>query len=85
MGHLYILLIGTALPGGRLMDVREVKACEMTGHARISFRDGAWHVHSQTTSRYYRFNPSPVAALSECEDFAMRPAAKAQPRRSPRA
>ena len=44
------------------MDTREVKAWEMTGDARISFRDGSWHVHSQTTSRYYQVNPSPTAA-----------------------
>jgi transposase len=54
------------------MDAREVKACEMTGDARIAFRDGAWHVHSQTTSRYYRVNPSAVAPTCECEDFALR-------------
>ena len=54
------------------MNSREVKACEMTGDSRISFRDGAWHVHSQTTSRYYRVNPSPAAASCECEDFALR-------------
>ena len=54
------------------MDSREAKACEMTGDARISFRDGAWQVHSQTTSRYYRVNPSPTAPACECEDFALR-------------
>ena len=54
------------------MEAREVKARELTGDARISFRDGAWHVHSQTTSRYYRVNPSPTAPACECEDFALR-------------
>src|SRR5438270_4052446 len=54
------------------MDAREVKAWEMTGDQRVSFRDGAWHVHSQTTSRYYRVNPSPAAPACECEDFALR-------------
>jgi transposase len=54
------------------MEAREVKAQEMSGDGRIAFRDGAWHVHSQTTSRYYRVNPSPTAASCECEDFALR-------------
>ncbi len=54
------------------MDAREVKACEMTGDARISFRDGSWHVHSQSASRFYRVNPSPTAPACECEDFALR-------------
>lgn len=54
------------------MEPREVKAQELTGDHRIAFRDGAWHVHSQTTSRYYRVNPSPSAPACECEDFAPR-------------
>jgi len=56
------------------MDAREVKALEMTGDGRISFHAGAWHVHSQTTSRYYKVNPSPSAAACECDDFALRAA-----------
>ena len=54
------------------MDVREVKACEMSGDSRIAFRDGAWHVHSQSASRFYKVNPSPTAPACECEDFALR-------------
>jgi transposase len=54
------------------MDSREVKAWEMTGDARISFRDGAWHVHSQSASRFYKVNPSATAPSCECEDFALR-------------
>lgn len=53
------------------MDIREVKACEMTGDARISFRDGSWHVHSQSASRFYKVNPSPTAPACECDDFAL--------------
>jgi transposase len=53
------------------MDAREVKACEMTGDARIAFRDGAWQVHSQTASRYYKVNPSPTGPACECDDFAL--------------
>ena len=53
------------------MESREVKACEMTGDSRIAFKDGAWHVHSQTTSRYYKVNPSPTAPACECDDFAL--------------
>ncbi len=54
------------------MEPRDVKAQELTGDSRIAFRDGAWHVHSQTTSRYYKVNPSPTAPACECEDFALR-------------
>ena len=54
------------------MDSRVVKAWEMTGDSRISFRDGSWHVHSQSTNRFYKVNPSPTAPACECEDFALR-------------
>ena len=53
------------------MDAREVKAQEMTGNAQIRFAGGCWEVHSQTTSRYYKVNPSPAAPSCECEDFAL--------------
>ena len=62
------------------MEAREVKACEMTGDQRIAFRDGTmWHVHSQTTSRYYRVNPSPTAASCECDDFALHGSGTGEP------
>lgn len=54
------------------MDSREVKAWEMTGDSRISFRDGSWHVHSQSASRFYKVNPSATTPACECEDFALR-------------
>lgn len=54
------------------MDNREVKAWEMTGDARISFRDGSWHVHSQSANRFYKVNPSATSPACECEDFALR-------------
>ena len=44
----------------------------MTGDARIRFAGGCWEVHSQTTSHFYKVNPSPTAASCECEDFALR-------------
>ncbi len=61
------------------MDTREQRAYEITGDERISFRDGAWHVHSQTTSRYYRVNPSATAPACECEDFALRGSGMGKP------
>ena len=54
------------------METREVKALELTGDARISFRDGSWHVHSQSANRFYRVNPSATMPACECEDFALR-------------
>ena len=54
------------------MDTREAKACEMTGDSQVSFRAGAWRVHSQTESRYYKVNPSPAAPACENADFALR-------------
>lgn len=54
------------------MDNREAKAWEMTGDSRISFRDGLWHVHSQSMNRFYKVNPSATTPACECEDFALR-------------
>ena len=54
------------------MDAREVKALEITGDMRISFAAGCWCVHSQTSGRVYKVNPSPTAPACECEDFALR-------------
>jgi len=56
------------------MDVREIKATEITGDVRISFAGGSWRVHSQTSSRTYAVNPSPSAPACECDDFALRAA-----------
>ena len=54
------------------MELRDVKAQELTGDARISFRDGSWHVHSQSANRFYRVSPSATAPACECEDFGLR-------------
>jgi transposase len=54
------------------MDLRTVKATEISADMRISFADGSWRVHSQTASRYYKVNPNPSALSCECDDFALR-------------
>ena len=54
------------------MDVRAVKATEISADMRISFADGSWRVHSQTASRFYKVNPSPSAPACECDDFGLR-------------
>ena len=53
-----------------LMDMRELKGLELAARARITWKDGAWLVPSQSSpSTTYRvtFNPDKC----ECEDFSL--------------
>jgi transposase len=55
------------------MDARNVKALELTGDMRISFKDGVWLVPSQTSaSTRYKVNPSLAAPSCTCDDFQLR-------------
>jgi hypothetical protein len=70
--HATNILYFCSCTGARTMDLRTVKATEISVDMRISFADGSWRVHSQTGSRFYKVDPSPSAAACECEDFALR-------------
>ena len=53
------------------MDLRELKALELAAKTRIAFRDGAWHVPSQSSpATAYRvaLGPTPCCA---CQDFLL--------------
>lgn len=52
------------------MDAREAKALEIAARMRLVYRDGAWHVPSQSGGGTYRVTLRPDAC--ECEDFALR-------------
>ena len=54
------------------MDVRDIKATELSGSVKISFVGGLWRIHSQTGHRTYKVNPSPSAPACECDDFQLR-------------
>jgi transposase len=54
------------------MDIRDIKALELTGNSRISFVAGAWYVPSQSSSARYKVDPSPTNPSCSCEDFELR-------------
>lgn len=55
------------------MDTRSVKALEITGDARITFKNGVWSVPSQTNgSVRYTVNPSLNNPSCTCDDFQLR-------------
>jgi transposase len=52
------------------MDMRELKGLEIAARSKIAFRDGFWHVPSQTAAgTKYRVTLSPEGDRCECEDF----------------
>jgi transposase len=58
---------------GEKMDTREVKALEVTGDSRITFKNGVWTVPSQTNgSVRYHVNPSTANPSCDCDDFQLR-------------
>jgi hypothetical protein len=64
----------TAAPSARkddTVDMRELKALEIAARCRITYKDGVWHVPSQTTiGASYRVTLSPISC--DCEDFLLR-------------
>jgi transposase len=52
------------------MDTREAKALEIAARMRLAYRDGAWHVPSQSGNGTYKVALRPESC--ECEDFALR-------------
>jgi transposase len=52
------------------MDTREAKALEIAARMRLEYRDGAWHVPSQSGGGVYRVTLRPESCA--CEDFALR-------------
>jgi transposase len=55
------------------MDAREVKALQVTGDLRITFKNGEWLVPSQSSpSTRYTVNPSLANPSCDCEDFQLR-------------
>ncbi len=54
------------------MDIRGVKALELTGNSRISYMAGAWYVPSQSTAARHKVDPSPNNPSCTCEDFQLR-------------
>ena len=52
---------------------RAVKALEVTGDSRITFKNGVWSVPSQTRpSVRYEVNPSQTSPSCTCKDFELR-------------
>ena len=59
------------------MDARQVKAVEVTGDSRITFKNGVWTVPSQTNgSVRYTVNPSQASPSCTCDDFQLRGAVR---------
>lgn len=54
------------------MDIRDIKALELTGNSRISFVAGAWYVPSQSSAARHKVDPSPTNPFCSCEDFELR-------------
>jgi transposase len=54
------------------MDIRDLKALELTGNSRISFVAGAWYVPSQSSAARHKVDPSPTNPSCTCEDFELR-------------
>lgn len=54
------------------MDIREIKALELTGYVRISYVAGAWYVPSQSSAARHKVDPSPTNPSCTCEDFELR-------------
>lgn len=54
------------------MDIRDIKALELTGNSRISFVAGAWYVPSQSSAARHKVDPSPTNPSCTCEDFELR-------------
>lgn len=54
------------------MDVRDIKALELTSNSRISFVAGSWYVPSQSSASRHKVDPSPTNPSCTCEDFELR-------------
>ena len=53
------------------MDMRELKGLEIAARSRISFKDGAWVVPSQSGKGTYRVVLSPQGDSCPCDDFQL--------------
>jgi transposase len=54
------------------MDIRNIKALELTGNSRITHTLGAWYVPSQSSAARHRVDPSETNPSCTCEDFELR-------------
>jgi hypothetical protein len=52
------------------MDLRELKGLEIAAVSRVVWKDGAWHVPSQSGRGKYRVTLYPAVSCS-CEDFQL--------------
>jgi transposase len=53
------------------MDMRELKGLEIAARSRIEYKDGVWHVPSQSGQGKYRVLLNPDADGCTCEDFSL--------------
>ena len=52
------------------MDLRELKGLELAARTRIVWKDGAWHVPSQSGNGKYRITLKPAVSC-QCDDFQL--------------